>query len=130
MTSSVPGTGIRIALLAGLIAGCVDSGLPGKNLPFEEARTKAPVYRTYDDAHRAGPVHYGGRDWLAAGPPIRLASSLLTPVPAAGPGVFVLATEHAPHGRLYLRTNAGLVPMAAVPVQGAIPMVEPGHEGR
>jgi hypothetical protein len=115
-------TGVPSALLAGLIAaGCVDSGLPGENLPLEEARMKAPVYQTYDAEHRAGPVHYDGLDWLAAGPPQPISTSLLTAVPDAGAGVFVLANRSAPHARLYLRTENGFVPLAPAAVQGEAP---------
>lgn len=121
--------GVPAVLLVGLTAAaCVDSGLPGKNLPLEDARTKAPVYETYDAAHRAGPVHYDDLDWLAAGPPQHIASSLLTAVPEAGVDVFVLAGESGPHARLYLRTEDGFVPLAPSPVQGdAPPAAEAEH---
>lgn len=114
-------TGVPVAILAGLAAvGCVDSGLPGENLPFEEARTKAPVYDLYDEGH-TGPVHYDGLDWLVAGPAVRIGEALLSPVPAAGTDVFALALDTGDHARLYLRTEAGMLPLAPVATQGEAP---------
>jgi hypothetical protein len=120
-------TGVPVALLAALAAGCVDSGLPGMNLPLEEARTMAPVYPTYDAERRAGPVHYDDLDWLVAGPAERIADALLTPVPTAGPTVFALVTDAGHHTRLYVRTEAGMVPLAPVAAQGEAPPAAPAE---
>lgn len=115
--------GIRTAVVAGLVAaaGCVDSGLPGKNLPLEEARMKPPVYQTYQSGPVAGPVHYADRDWMVAGAPLSIADELLTPVAGAGENVFALASDAEPISRLWVRTDKGLVPLAPVPVQGEMP---------
>lgn len=123
MRTEFTGTPFRTALLAGLIAavGCVDSGLPGKNLPLEEARVKPPVYETYDSGHPMAPIHFGDHDWMAAGHAVNIADRLLAPVAGAGDNVFVLATDNEPYSRLYVRTDHGLIPLAPVPVQGEMP---------
>jgi len=116
------GTPFRTALLAGLIAaGCVDSGLPGKNMPLEEARVKPPVYQTYDSGHAMAPIHFGDHDWMVAGAPLSIADGLLTPIEGAGDNLFALATDTEPYSRLYVRTDHGLLPLAPVPVQGEMP---------
>jgi hypothetical protein len=115
-------TGVPLAILAGLVAGgCVDSGLPGENLPLEDARTRPLVYDLYDEGQHVGPVHYDDRDWLVAGPAIMIGDALLSPVPAAGADVFALASDTGDHARLYIRTVAGMVPLAPVAVQGEAP---------
>lgn len=115
-------TGIPTAFLACVLAaGCVDSGLPGENLPLEDARTRPLHYDLYDENAAPAAVHYDGLDWIVAGPALTIADGLLTAVPDAGDGVFALTSDGEHHKRLYLRTTEGLLPLASVPVQGEAP---------
>jgi hypothetical protein len=50
-----------------------------------------------------------------------IGDALLSPVPAAGADVFALASDTGDHARLYIRTDAGMVPLAPVAVQGEAP---------
>ena len=113
-----------LVLVAIAAAACVDSGLPGKNLPIDEARNRLPAYNTYDASLDIEPVHFEGRDWMAAGPASPIAMNLLEAVVMGEREVYVLATDEAPYGRLYLRTANGFTPLAPAPLAGNPPPAE------
>jgi hypothetical protein len=96
-----------------LAIGCVDSGLPGKNLPLEEARTRPFRYEVYE-ARAVEPVRIEDREWVAAGAPMQIPPRLLTPVTPDG-NVFALTTDASPRSRLYLRSETGYIPLAPAP---------------
>lgn len=111
------GTVIRAGIGAMIITfvACRDSGLPGMNLPLEEAQAKPPPYVLYDAAGNVAPVRFADRDWRTAGPVERINEQLLVRVTVdAGRDVFALATDPEPHSRLYVRSAQGFVPLAPV----------------
>jgi hypothetical protein len=109
---------LRVAgagIVAVALSGCVDSGLPGKNLPLEQARTKPFRYSVYDAASDLPAAEVAGRTWRPAGPPEPVPASLLVPVESMGAhDVFSLSTDPAPHSRLYVRTGTLYTPYARV----------------
>jgi hypothetical protein len=114
------GTDARV-LWAGLmaacvaLAGCVDSGLPGKNLPLEEAHAKPFRYSTYDASADLPVAHMDGRAWRPAGPPEFVPASMLQPAMASGvSAAFTLRTDAAPIDRLYVPSGDRYVPYALV----------------
>jgi hypothetical protein len=121
---------VGAATLVLVLAGCRDSGLPGENLPLEEARTKPFRYSTYD-AHADLPsAEVDGRTWRAAGPAEPIPAVLLAPVEAgAGKEMFALTTDPAPYTRLYLKTGDMYTPYAMVDGgQGRMEQHQPGHD--
>jgi len=107
--------GLRAALgLAILsVAACTDSGLPGKNLPLDEAESKPMEYSLYDGASNVPAVRFGDHVWLAAGPTEQIQEHLLARVgDDSGRDVFALVTDPAPHTRLYVRDGHGFAPLA------------------
>jgi len=105
---------IMLAISAILVfAACRDSGLPGKNLPLEEARSRVFPYSTYDAASNVAPVKIQDRTWMVAGPPISIDARLLRAVAGADREVFALATDSEPYTRLYVRVDRRYAPMAA-----------------
>jgi hypothetical protein len=110
------GGAVRIGaamLVAAAFTACRDSGLPDRNLPLEEARTRPFRYSTYDAAGDLPAVTVGERQWLAAGAPMHIPDRLLTPL--AGGSVYALATDAEPYTRLFVRSPSGFVPLAPVP---------------
>lgn len=106
---------LTAAALSVVLAGCKDSGLPGKNLPLDQARTKPFRYSTYDAQADPPPARVDGRTWRAAGPAEPIPAGLLVPVDAgAGVPMFSLTTDPAPHSRLYLKTGDLYTPYAMV----------------
>lgn len=98
------------------VAGCVDSGLPGKNLPREEARTRAFRYAVYDATLNVPAVKLEDREWVVAGPANHIPESMLTRVGVDGEReVFALSADVAPFDRIYVRSNGGFVPLAPAP---------------
>jgi len=104
---------VGAAALAVVAGGCVDSGLPGKNLPLEEARTRAFRYDVYE-ARPSETIRVADREWVTAGAPMDIPQRLLTPVTADG-NVFALSTDASPRTRLYRRSNGGYIPLAPTP---------------
>ena len=104
---------VGAAVLAIAAGGCVDSGLPGKNLPLEEARTRPFRYSVYE-ARPSSPVRVADREWVAAGAPIAIPLRLLTPVTPDG-NVYALSTDAEPWTRLYRRSESGFIPLAPTP---------------
>jgi hypothetical protein len=99
-----------------VFAGCKDSGLPGMNLPLEEARTRPFRYSTYDAAANVPPVRIQDRTWMVAGPPIAIQESLLRRIGADGAReVYALTTDNEPFDRLYVRVDSRYAPLAATP---------------
>jgi len=116
------------ALLLALTA-CRDSGLPGKNLPLEEARTKPFRYSVYDATADLPAAEVDGRTWRAAGPAESIPASLLTPVEAgAGHEMFALTTDPPPRARLYMKTGDLYTPYAAVDAGRSGPQPGPAHD--
>ncbi len=97
-----------------LLAACVDSGLPDKNLPLDQATIRPFRYQVYDASRDVAPVRAMDRDWRPAGPATSIPESLLTRVATDNNrDVFALATETAPYSRLYVKADGGgFVPMA------------------
>ncbi len=111
-----------VALLAVIGAtACVDSGLPGKNLPLEQARHREwsyPLYQEavqpsglpdlvpFDDglwALRAAPLHELGLETALTRNP-----ELLRPVSTGSAALSAFAWDEAPYDRLFLQTESGL----------------------
>ncbi len=100
-------------------AGCRDSGLPDRNLPLEEAEQRALHYSLYEAAP-AGAIVHDGAEWVVAGLPMKISAGLLVPIDVEGGEAFALATDAAPHDRLYVRSGEGWIPLArALPVASA-----------
>jgi hypothetical protein len=117
-----------VTAMAGAIGlgGCVDSGLPGKNLPLEEARVKPFRYSVYDATGNLPAAEVNGQTWRAVGPPEPVAAALLVPVVATGAhDVFALATDRLPYDRLYVRTGTMYSPYARV--DGGTPGAQPAE---
>jgi hypothetical protein len=110
------GRTIGLITLVMAFAACRDSGLPGKNLPLEEARTRVFPYSVYDAAENVAPVRFQDRTWMVAGPPVSMDARLLRALEGEGErAVFALATDSEPYTRLYVRVDTRYAPMAATP---------------
>jgi hypothetical protein len=117
-------TAILLALTA-----CRDSGLPGKNLPLDEARTKPFRYSVYDANADLPAAQVDGRTWRAAGPAESIPAGLLVPVEAGGGReMFALATDSPPRARLYMKTGDLYTPFAAVDAGRTGPEPGVGHD--
>ena len=114
----------RISLLATTaaivgLAACKDSGLPDRNLPFDEAAHRAPdalVQAVHPetrpdagtDAHggmstATRPIAIGEQTFVAAGQPSNMDAAALTRVGGVGGMSFFAATgDDAPYDRLYM----------------------------
>lgn len=115
--------------LAGLVmmAGCKDSGLPGRNTPVAEAEQTAWSYPAYEAAG-TNAVRIAEQDWMVAGPPIRIPADLLVAVGQdGGHEVFALATDPAPYTRLYLAEGGAWKPFARVPEKASDKAGEVAH---
>jgi hypothetical protein len=104
---AVRGAALLLAVVT--LAGCRDSGLPDRNLPVEEARTREFGYSVYQAAPEARPVAAAGRHWIRSAPEERIRPQLMTPVAADG-DVQLYAPRHArpPYDRLYSPAGADL----------------------
>lgn len=119
--------GGRVGALALLLmigaTGCVDSGLPGKNLPLAEARHREWSYPLYQAAVQPsglpGLISFDGRTWAlqaANWPEMGLERALtrdpalLQSVPGArdGASLGALAWDEAPYDRLFMSTPFGM----------------------
>ena len=124
----------RITLLATTaaivgLAGCKDSGLPDRNLPFDEAAHRAPdslvmavhpETRPGAEAHAAGgmpqdeahagetsmatrPIAIGDQTFVASGQPSSMDAGGLSQVGnVGGMGFFAATGDEAPYDRLYM----------------------------
>lgn len=99
------------------LVGCVDSGLPDRNLPLEEAEHREFRYEVYQPRTAAESLlHHEDSDWAVAGGPEHIPASQLVSAGMAGvQEVFALATDAAPIDRLYLETVRGWIPFVKVP---------------
>jgi hypothetical protein len=104
------------ALGFALAAGCVDSGLPDRNLPLEEAEHRPFRYQVYDVRPEAEAiVHHDDSDWAVAGAAERIPASALVPAGAGGSqALFSLASDAAPFDRLYMESEGGWIPLARI----------------
>ena len=100
---------VTMAVLA--LAGCKDSGLPGKNLPLQLAEHKPlpyPVYSYPQGQLQVGAIEVAGRDWLTVQVEERIPDALMVALPTGdGPTVYALAWDDAPYDRLYHQLAAG-----------------------
>jgi hypothetical protein len=110
------------ALLTVILAtGCVDSGLPGKNLPLEEARHREWRYPLYQAAVQPSGlpdlIHFDGSTWALQShgwPEMGIATTLtrdpsMLEVVSGGSAAFqALRWDEAPYDRLFLRAPSGL----------------------
>lgn len=104
--------GVALAL-----AGCKDSGLPGRNTPQAEAEQMEWSYPAYQ-ASGAHAVTFGETEWMVAGPPLRIPADLLTVVGGeAGRELYALTTDAEPYSLLYQWDADGWTPLARVPVK-------------
>jgi hypothetical protein len=87
---------------------CRDSGLPGKNLPYEQARHREFRYPAYEPADSATPIALAGRYWVGALPVESIPDRLLVPVGSAGgQTLFAPRGRQSPYSRLYARVSEG-----------------------
>ena len=102
------------------LAGCKDSGLPDRNLPFEEAEHRAPdalVQAVHPDTRPGAdaadphgamsmatrPITVGEQTFVAAGTPITMDAAGLSQVGSVGGMSFMAAPgDDAPYDRLYM----------------------------
>lgn len=103
-------------LLAGTVAGCVDSGLPDRNLPREEALNRTYSYPAYQASPTSEVWDFGGRRWQALGTVETIAPTLLRQVANAnGTVLFALNTDPEPYTQLYTPVGANRWrPIAAI----------------
>ncbi len=110
-----------VALLAVLSSGCVDSGLPGKNLPLEVARFREWSYPLYQEAVQPSGlpdlISFDGGTWALQAAPFTESGlistlerdpQLLRPVSGGTEQFLALAWDEAPYNRLFLRAPSGL----------------------
>lgn len=100
-----------LALL--VLAGCQDSGLPGRNTPAEDARTREWRYTLYEQADpltdRAAAIfNMGGERWMTSGAQESIPASLLRPIASTqGIDLYALVWDEPPYTRLYVAGQAG-----------------------
>jgi hypothetical protein len=110
-----------VALLAVISSGCVDSGLPGKNLPLDVARHREWSYPLYQAAVQPSGlpdlISFDGGTWALQAAPFVEAGlesalqrdpQLLRPVSGGEAQFLALAWDEAPFDRLFLRAPSGL----------------------
>jgi hypothetical protein len=90
------------------LAACRDSGLPGKNLPLDQARHREFRYPAYQRSPENTPIPLAGAYWMS-GPPVEsIPDRLLSPAgSASGQTLYALRGRQAPHSRLYARVSDG-----------------------
>lgn len=94
-------------LLAGATAGCVDSGLPDRNLPRAEAVHRTYSYPAYQAAATSEVWDFAGRRWQALGTVETIDPALLRQVANAnGTVLFALNTDQEPYTQLYTPMGA------------------------
>lgn len=110
-----------VALLAVLSSGCVDSGLPGKNLPLDVARFREWSYPLYQEAVQPSGlpdlVSFDQGTWALQAAPFAEAGlesalqrnpQLLRPVSGGEAQFLALSWDQPPFDRLFLRAPSGL----------------------
>lgn len=110
-----------VALLAVLSSGCVDSGLPGKNLPLDVARFREWSYPLYQEAVQPSGlpdlVSFDQGTWALQAAPFVEAGlesalqrnpQLLRPVSGGEAQFLALSWDRPPFDRLFLRAPSGL----------------------
>jgi hypothetical protein len=109
-------SGFAAGLVLVTLPGCVDSGLPDRNLALEEAENRQFRYAVYDTRAEAETIfRHEDADWAVAGTAERIPAAYLVAVGTAGThGLFVLATDPPPYDRLYVETERGWMPYARV----------------
>jgi hypothetical protein len=97
-----------VALCGAALAACRDSGLPGKNLPRQEARHREFRYPAYQPTADNAPIALAGRHWIGALPVESIPDRLLVPVGSAGgQTLYAPRGRQAPYSRLYARVGDG-----------------------
>ena len=95
-------TVLAALLLAGLAAGCRDSGLPDRNLPKADAERRVYDYPAYQAAAETPVWEVGGRRWQASGAVQSIDAGVLRPVAGAGgTTLYALQWDEEPYDRLY-----------------------------
>ena len=114
-------SGFVAGLILVAVSGCVDSGLPDRNLPLDEAESRQFRYNVYDSRAEAETIfQHEDADWAVAGTAERIPASHLVSAGTAGAhALFVLATDQAPYDRLYIETERGWMPYARVGQAGS-----------
>jgi hypothetical protein len=96
---------LALACAAGL-AACRDSGLPDRNLPYDEARTRQYGFTAYQPTAGNAPVALAGRHWIRSLPVETIPDRLLEPVGMAdGTQLHAVRGSRAPYSRLYARVG-------------------------
>jgi hypothetical protein len=97
-----------VMLCGASLGACRDSGLPGKNLPRQEARNRQSRYPAYQPAPDHSPVVVAGRQWLGALPIESIPDRMLVPVGSAnGQTLYAQRGRQAPYSRIYSRVSEG-----------------------
>ena len=98
-----------VALVALCVLGlgaCRDSGLPGKNLPLQEARMKEFRYPAYQATADQTPVGVAGRHYIGSLPIENIPDRLMVQIADAEGGMFyTMRGRTAPYSRLYARVG-------------------------
>lgn len=110
-----------VALLAVTGSGCVDSGLPGKNLPLDVARHREWSYPLYQEAVQPSGlpdlVSFDGSTWALQAAPFAEAGiesaltrdpQLLRAVSTGSASFQALRWDEPPYDRLYLQAPSGM----------------------
>jgi hypothetical protein len=96
------GWGMLALVLATGVTACKDSGLPDRNLPFEEARNRQYGYPVYQPLAGNVPVAAAGRHWLRSAEVMTIPGGIMEPVAAAeGTQLYTVRGTRAPYDRLY-----------------------------
>jgi hypothetical protein len=92
---------LALAAVVGLTA-CRDSGLPDRNLPFQEARNRQFAYPAYQPLANNAPVAAAGRHWIRSAAVEQIPAGKLVPVATAdGVQLYAVRGARAPYSRLY-----------------------------
>lgn len=102
----------RLGMLAlacvAVLTACKDSGLPDRNLPFQEARNRQFAYPAYQPLANAAPVAAAGRHWLPSAAVEQIPSNVLVPVATVdGRQLYAVRGAQAPFSRLYAPAGPG-----------------------
>ena len=97
---------VRLAILGSAVAllgACRDSGLPGKNLPQAEARSREFRYAVYQPLAESEALYQvDGRRWQVTGAVETVPDDMLRQVGGAGGlSLQALSWDTAPYDRLY-----------------------------
>lgn len=99
---------LAVLLVAGVAAGCKDSGLPDRNLPKADAERRTYEYPAYQAAVEPQVWELAGRRWQAGGPVEAIDSTLLRAVASAGGAtIYALEWDEEPYDRLFTPAAGG-----------------------